>query len=283
MVDMPVSPAESARQRRVRRSGSRTLWLVLLVLLAVVGGALYYFAQATGGGGVRSSRELIRDTLAGLRAGDVEALMKLADPQSAYERSLDCKTGAPRDEEFDPDKRAAKLRAQVAKLVERTRGLTIDLLDSTEDVAAANTLLKGSGAKMCVAKTTLRFRAFDLKLRVQSGEKKSQQQARLRMLEVDGRFYLVNPPNVMTPGTSIDEMLARLLSLREHACACLDKACGDSVNAEYTKWTEEMAKQAGDRTDFDAEHAKQLTEIEDSYAACLQKLASPAPPPAPAP
>ena len=149
------------------------MWLVLLVLLAVVGGALYYFAQATGGGGVRSSRELIRDTLAGLRAGDVEALMKLADPQSAYERSLDCKAGAPRDEEFDPDKRAAKLRAQVAKLVERTRGLTIDLLDSTEDVAAANTLLKGSGAKMCVAKTTLRFRAFDLKLRVQRARRRA--------------------------------------------------------------------------------------------------------------
>jgi hypothetical protein len=81
-----------------------------------------------------------------------------------------------------------------------------------------------------------------------------------------------------------NEALAKTEEFSKKMCECKDKACGDKVNEDFTKWGQEMAKTAGTaKADEkpDPELTKKLTEAATKYSECFTKLATATPPPTP--
>jgi hypothetical protein len=71
------------------------------------------------------------------------------------------------------------------------------------------------------------------------------------------------------------EAIAKVEEFSKKMCECKDKACGDKVNDEYTKWGQEMAKTAKpeDAKSVSAEDTKKMTEAATKYSECFTKLA----------
>jgi hypothetical protein len=71
------------------------------------------------------------------------------------------------------------------------------------------------------------------------------------------------------------EAIAKVEEFSKKMCECKDKACGDKVNEEYTKWGQEMAKTAKpeDAKSVSAEDTKKMTEAATKYSECFTKLA----------
>ena len=61
---------------------------------------------------------------------------------------------------------------------------------------------------------------------------------------------------------------------RERMCACHDKTCGDGVNAEFTHWMEDMAKQTGTREAerVTEQDAKQVADDATKYQECYMHV-----------
>jgi hypothetical protein len=90
-------------------------------------------------------------------------------------------------------------------------------------------------------------------------------------------------------GNSSGDALAKFSSMADKMCGCKDKACADGVQAEYTKWGEEQAKNAsGDKAaKMSDEDTKKFADVTKKYGDCMMKAsgapdpaASAAPPPA---
>src|SRR5678816_1183012 len=43
------------------------------------------------------------------------------------------------------------------------------------------------------------------------------------------------------------DMIAKMTEFKDQMCKCADKACADKVMADMTKWTQDMAKEGGDK------------------------------------
>jgi hypothetical protein len=65
-------------------------------------------------------------------------------------------------------------------------------------------------------------------------------------------------------------------------CTCKDKACADDVQQRFTKWGEEMAKDAkSDDGKISSEDTKRMSHVAARYAECYTKLLTPPNPCAP--
>jgi len=62
-----------------------------------------------------------------------------------------------------------------------------------------------------------------------------------------------------------------LAKLKDEACACKDKACGDAVNKKLDAAVEQMAKDMGDKEPDEAT-SKKLMEVMTEAGQCLAKL-----------
>jgi len=68
-------------------------------------------------------------------------------------------------------------------------------------------------------------------------------------------------------------VLAKMCTYADHMCACKDKGCGDGVNDDYTRWMNEMAKQAmGKRPPMNEDDAKAIADHAIHYQECYAKL-----------
>lgn len=78
-------------------------------------------------------------------------------------------------------------------------------------------------------------------------------------------------------------MLESLDSFSQAMCACKDKACADKVNADMTRWSQEMVR-SRERQNPDPDVAKESANIMTKYVECMTKLMVPSeagsPPPA---
>jgi hypothetical protein len=67
--------------------------------------------------------------------------------------------------------------------------------------------------------------------------------------------------------------LAKMCTYAEHMCACKDKACGDGVNDDFTRWMNDMAKSAsGKRPAISDADAKAMADHAIHYQECYAKL-----------
>ena len=70
---------------------------------------------------------------------------------------------------------------------------------------------------------------------------------------------------------------------RERMCGCKDKPCADSVNEDFTRWMQRMAKEAGDRKPrpFTEDDAKQMADNATKYQDCYTKVVTASEPTSP--
>ena len=76
---------------------------------------------------------------------------------------------------------------------------------------------------------------------------------------------------VFAVGCSKGADVDALSKLKDEACACKDKACGDAVNKKLDDAVEKMAKDMGDKEPDEAT-GKKLMEVMTEAGMCLAKL-----------
>ena len=76
-------------------------------------------------------------------------------------------------------------------------------------------------------------------------------------------------------GGDAGEAVAKMEEMAKNMCECKDKACADKVQADMTKWSEEMAKKGGDKdAKPDEATMKKMSEASSKYADCMTKAMS---------
>ena len=58
-------------------------------------------------------------------------------------------------------------------------------------------------------------------------------------------------------------------------CDCKEKACGDKVQEDMTKWGQEMAKSSAANAKPTELQMKRATDVTTRYAECMTKLLTP--------
>jgi hypothetical protein len=216
--------------------------------------------------------------LADLAAGNVEALVKLADPLAFRDKTADCKA-TPQARGLNVDPKQAPVHAARASLtyrIEQTRGLKIDVLALAPPQGESRTTKAGSQlSEGCVAKRDFVQEPISLKIRAQRDNKPAvEQTVTIQGVELDGRWYLVEVPSrIQEKATSkaAAEAIAKMSQFTDAMCKCKDRACADKVNEDLMKWGTEMAKTADRDERPDPELAKQASEIMTRYTECMTK------------
>jgi hypothetical protein len=68
-------------------------------------------------------------------------------------------------------------------------------------------------------------------------------------------------------------VLAKMCTYAGHMCACKDKACGDGINDDYTRWMTEMAKTASSMPPkINEDEEKAIADHAVKYQECYSKL-----------
>jgi hypothetical protein len=80
------------------------------------------------------------------------------------------------------------------------------------------------------------------------------------------------------------DVAAKMGEFRDQMCKCTDKACADKVMESMTKWTQEAAKEGGDKEAAkpNEEDMKKMQTISEEYTKCMQKVMTASMPPPPA-
>jgi len=69
-------------------------------------------------------------------------------------------------------------------------------------------------------------------------------------------------------------VFAKMCTYADHMCACKDKACGDGLNDDYTRWMTDMAKTASSMPPrkMSDDDANALADQAVKYQECYSKL-----------
>jgi hypothetical protein len=79
------------------------------------------------------------------------------------------------------------------------------------------------------------------------------------------------------------DMMGKMTEFKDAMCKCADKACADKVTADMTKWSADMAKEAGDKPVVPSEEdMKKMQPVSEEMTKCMTKamMAGMTPPPA---
>jgi hypothetical protein len=79
------------------------------------------------------------------------------------------------------------------------------------------------------------------------------------------------------------DMMAKMTAFKDDMCKCADKACAEKVTADMTKWSADMAKEAGDKPVVPSEEdMKKMQPVSEEMTKCMTKamMAGMTPPPA---
>jgi hypothetical protein len=203
-----------------------------------------------GGGGHGSREDLVKSTMAAISAGDVEKLVKLSDPIGLHNLAIDCterekqekdkdanKDGdgdgdkdkdADVDDSDDPQIQEKRVRRRHEKLVEKTKGMKIELVsiagdqdkdkgkakdgakddDKDKDKSDGMEMKKGDKAmKGCVFKVDVAVHTVLAKVKITGPDDKepSEREAKLMAIEAGGSWYLAEPPQLKPRGGDVAE------------------------------------------------------------------------------
>jgi len=73
----------------------------------------------------------------------------------------------------------------------------------------------------------------------------------------------------------MEKVMARFEEFADAVCACTDKACGDKVMAETSRWSTAIAKDLADPPKLDDAMTKRATQIGEKFGRCAAKLTTP--------
>jgi hypothetical protein len=258
-----VAPA-----RAPGKSSGKALWIGLGGA-AVAGGVVAVVLATRGGGGDgggSGSRDgLVKATTAALASGDVDALVKLGDPLVMFDKLLACESGE-RDESMDPKRQAEKMREEHGEIAEKTKGMTIEVVEITESDDKAEVIEKGQKlGPRCTARVAMKGHNLDVKVKLRKGDAPPVESVlELEVLEAGGGWYLVDDIELDIPSSAV----AEVAKLKDAMCACKDTACTDKVMKEF----EAFAKDAADEKPS-PEDTTILTRHVTDMMECQQKVA----------
>lgn len=176
------------------KQGPKKGLVIAIGAVVVIGGVIgiVLAVKSGGSGGASSSDALAKSTLVAMASADVDSLVGLVGPEDMMSKALDC----PKDTDPpDPKEVRAAQRRDLEKRVEGTKGLKLDLVEITEDHEDS----KRAGEKVgdCTLKLTTTLHRVKAKVTVQQGDKPAKDQnVRLDFIEIGGRFYLEDAPNI---------------------------------------------------------------------------------------
>jgi hypothetical protein len=211
-------------------------------------------------------------------AGNVEALVKMADPLGILEKTAECKFAQPRGLSVDPKQAPVhNARESITFRVNKTRGLKIDVLALAPTMGEPYTIKSGTQFGDCVAKRDLVQQPISIKIRAQRDAKPAvEQTVTFKGIELDGRWYLYELPSVIREKDSskaAQEAVAKMGQFADAMCKCKDRACADKVQEELMRWATEMARTADGKDEApDPDLAKQASEIMTRYTECMTKI-----------
>ncbi len=95
-----------------------------------------------------------------------------------------------------------------------------------------------------------------------------------RAFVVSGLILLAGCPDKNNPERQIRMAVVKMSEYADKMCACKDKACADRVNEELTRWSTEMARDAGQVRDHkpDEEAMKKMVDAGTRYGECMTKV-----------
>jgi hypothetical protein len=307
---MPHGPGHAMPPPGAPRS-MKGLAIGLGVGMVAVTGVIIALVVARGGGGGRGSREaLVKGTLAAMSAGDVDKLVELSDPVGLHAQTLDCSErdqaqggggkgpdkdgdgaggdtdgagGA--DEVDDPQIQEKRIRRQAEKLVEKTKGMKLELVSiaggeakdggGAEDKGQGLAMKKGDKALGCVLKVDVAIHELVAKVKVKVTEpdagEPSEQEVTLSAINAGGSWYLQGAPKVSGGGGGGGggAITARLRGYKDQMCACKDAACAEKVQADAKAWGKTVETEA---KKLSKEQDQALEEIDEEMTACRRKL-----------
>jgi hypothetical protein len=273
-------PAHAQQQPHARAGGKSKLPLLLGIGGVIVAGAVVTIVlvmKGGGGGGQSSPKALVDKTLAALTAGDASALVDLTGMEKNYSTMVKCDDTAD-DKDKDPAKMKEKAMEHFSKLVEKSKGLTIEVT-SMPDIDARDKdkdIVLPKGEKMgkgCVTNAEVRIVKAEVKVKVKDGDKPAnEQQAKIEMLLVDGKWYLAEPPKI-SKGGGAGAQIAKMAEFRDQMCACKDLACTKKVSDDMTTWAMDAAKNDPEPPRMTEEDTKKATQIGEEMGQCMQKAA----------
>jgi hypothetical protein len=294
-----------------RRSGKGLAIGLGLGGVAAAGAAIAIVLATRGGGGsgAGSRDDLVKGALAAMSEGNVEKLVKLGNPIELQSAMLDCserdKQKADRDKDKggdtdgedggkdavadddvdDPQIQEKRLRRQHEKLVEKTKGMKIELVsiagerekdkdpDAEDPDDKAKQRKKGTRkgdeiTKGCVLKVDVALHELTAKVKVTEpdGKEPSEGEARLSVIEAGGSWFLVMAPRLSAGGGAIASGLRKY---RDKMCACKDVKCAEDVSDDMRDWSKTVRDEA---KALSRDERKPLDEIDDEMKACRRKL-----------
>jgi hypothetical protein len=187
------------------KSSKKGLFIALGALVVIGGGVGIFFATRGGGGGGAGSRDdLAKATVAALAKGDADALFELGNP-SILEKLLDCKK-----EEGDADdikRESEELREKNKELTAKTKGLKLEIAKIDErppslDENGKNRHAYEKGGKVserCTAKVAMAEHKVMVTLKIGAEET----EMRVKMLEADGSWYLIDDVDLDVPASAV--------------------------------------------------------------------------------
>ena len=268
----PAAPVAGGKSKAPLFIGIGVGAVALIAVIAVAAGG--------GGGGSGSEEDLLKATIAALSEGDVDALVKLSDPENAISSAVECekKGGSTYGMEEELKREAKELRRKHEESVDQLAGAKLELVDFTskkrEQFSKGDRIGEGCTAKTDLAehRAKVTFKATDKK----GDGKPYEGTVEIRIIQVGSRYYLERIRDFdLAGGGAANEALTKLGELSNRMCACRDKACAEGVNDDYKKWGTEMARNAKpqDARAASPDQLRQMTEYATKYTDCFTKLA----------
>jgi hypothetical protein len=181
-------------------------------------------------GGADSKEVVTADTLAALTKGDAAALVAMMPPQRESDFTECTEVGA---KDYDAAKMLEKLTERMTKFVNKSKGLDVELVKLGD--AKTTRMEKGKEVEHgCILKTELAIHDHELVVKVKKGGPAKERKPRIMLIEVDGRWYLANPPAIERPG---DCATAAKISVKNNAPAWKESSLGTAAIARIEKAT----------------------------------------------
>jgi hypothetical protein len=233
---------------------------ILWLALASCGGS----SSGGSSGGVASRDELVRRAFTAVTAGNVDALVALADHEALAAKVMECEPGGALA-------LTNKVRDSFRNAVECARGLDAEVRAIREGRSKPRHAGDRAGScKFSRDVTTLELEVDALVAR--QGKPPRAQTVALNVVEVGGGWYLLGAPKLGTPYA--DEAIAKMTAFRDAMCGCTDKACADRVTDDMAKWSLEAAKLRDPGDKLDEADTKRFADISMAYGQCQTKATS---------
>jgi len=230
-----------------RKSNTGMIIGIVVGVLAVAGIIIGIVVAKSGGAayGAGSKDDLVKETLAGLAAGDIDKLMKLGGPDNMSETFLDCEKSKGGDSyggrgEKDDKKERARMKEKFQEAIDSAKGLKLEYV-SLDETKEPKKMEKGERAgEDCKFKYDIAIHRAEVKVKVSKGDKTREQKSDIRFIEIDGHWILDRAPKLSFGPDCAGAMQHMIMMSRD------DLRRSNATDTQISKLEDKLAAQCTD-------------------------------------